>query len=331
MTYPTSRSMDDEATLPHPKKSKFEGKSAPDKEEFAYCQELLSNDIFPASLTEQGKTRNDLIKLRQLMDAHGFRTSAIASPRPALSIYKDSCHLDGEQTGPGKTFLVTMLGLHPQQSKLEGLYSTSIKNIFCLLLFCKRLREACRGALQDDAFEKLVLENEGACRAVATVQQAHTLASLVPKRVSTLIQLAVQAEPRNRVEQLEHEYQRITLWNSTFSNALVTLFLKAHDCCIKDIYFKHSPQPKFERITVYTYDSELDLCKPPHFLFMPSLQTAVEEGAQAIVKKMITSCWSHLLRHGYFATPTMKGLLEKELETFFLSGITHDLKIPLQL
>jgi hypothetical protein len=330
MTYSNTSSREDEANLPHPKKAKLEKKPLPDIE-FAYCRKLLSTDIFPASLTAQGKTRNDLVKLRKLMDSHGFRTSAIASPRPALSIYKDSCHLDDEQDGSGKTILVTMFGLHPQQSKLEGLYASSIKHIYCLWLFCQRLREACRGAIQEESFEKLVSENEDSCRAITTLQQAHMLASLVPKRVSSLIQLAVQAEPRNRVEQLEHEYQRITLWNSTFSNALVALFLMAHDCCIKDVYFKHSPQPKFERITVYTHDPELDLRKPPHFLFMPSLQTAMEEGPQAIVKKMIASCWSHLLRHGYFTTPAMKGLLEKELDTFFLSGITHDLKIPIQL
>jgi hypothetical protein len=94
---------------------------------------------------------------------------------------------------------------------------------------------------------------------------------------------------------------------------------------------KRSHQTQYERITIYLYDPEIDHCKPPHFLFMPSVKTAMEKGPEAIVQEMVQSFWSHLLRHGYFATNAMKEKLNADLKQFFLSGIAHDLKIPLQL
>jgi hypothetical protein len=344
MSFGTNR---DEANLPEAKKARTEAKQEGLPKEFTHCQKLLANSAenptptVPPTLLKGGKTRNDISKLKKIMDAHGFRTSVIASPRAAVSVYKDSCHLEGDidnELVPGKTFLVTTFGLHPDQTKMEHFYATSIKNVYCLMLFCKRLREACPGALKDESVSRLVSDNEELCRALGTatddskaLEQAHSLSSSVPKRVANLIQVVVHAEPRNRVQQLEHEYQRITLWNSTLSNALVTLFLKAHDCCIKDIYFKRSHQTLYERITIYLYDPEIDHCKPPHFLFMPSVKTAMDKGPEAIVQEMVQSFWSHLLRHGYFATSAMKEKLNADLKQFFLSGITNDLKTPLQL
>jgi hypothetical protein len=333
-----------EANPPNPKKARVDTKQEALTAEFAYCQKLLlTSDEKPVptipSTLQNPNTRNNLGKLRKLMDDHGFRTSMIASPRAALSVCKDSCTLEeGDDDNEGKTFLVTTFGLHPDQMKMEHFYATSIKNVYCLMLFCKRLREACQGALKDEQVARLVSENEQLCRALGSMtedskalEQAHALSSSVPKRVANLIQLAAQAEPRNRVEQLKHEYDRIALWNSTLSNALVSLFLKEHNCCIKDVFFKRSHQPQYERITIYLYDPEIDHYKPPHFLFMPSVKTAVEKGPKAIVEEMIQSFWSHLLRHGYFVTGTMKEELNADLERFFLSGITHDVKIPLQL
>jgi hypothetical protein len=312
--------------------------------EFIYCQKLLlattddkNMPCIPESLSRGGKTRNNLGKLRDLVDAHGFRTSVVESPRPALSIYKDSFHINNEDDVKGKTFLVTMFGLNPDQISMERFYSTSFKNVFCLMLFCDRLRKTCHEALQNDKVAKLINEDEHLCRSLAAMndskalEEAHALSSSVPERIASLIQLAVQAEPRNRADQLQREYDRIALCNSTLSNAFATLFQKAHDCSIKDIYFKRSHVAKYERITIYVYDSEIDMLKPPQFLFIPSLKTALEEGPESIVKEMMESFWSHLLRHGYFATPFIKTALDPDLEKFFLSGITSDLNIPLQL
>jgi hypothetical protein len=57
---------------------------------FKICQALLATTSacptpsLPTSLTSV-KTKNDLEKLRKLFDDHGFRTSVVMSPRPALS------------------------------------------------------------------------------------------------------------------------------------------------------------------------------------------------------------------------------------------------------
>ena len=357
---------DDEATSSskdplqshHRKKAKLDnGTITILSREFSYCQKLVLNNnsgngIYPQSLSAYNgnKTYNDLDRLRKLMNYHGFRTSKIASPRPALSIYKDSCCHDDireeddsdrnndDNKAEGRIFLVTMLGLHPDQSQLESLYSSTFRQIYCLGLFCKRLKEICRSAFTKNdnktTLEEMISNNESTCRnSISTLQEARRLSSATPKLVSQMIQLAVEMDAKYRAEQLEHEYQRIQVWNSTFSNALVTLFQKQHDCCIKDVYFKHCPQqPKYERITIYTYDSELDERKPPQFLFMPCLGKAMgDEGPKAIASQMVESCWSHLLRHGYFTTPALKEKLSPELQRFFLSGMTHDLKVPLQL
>ena len=345
-TVPASR-LDETLPLPEAKKAKIDNSShhLAFRKELVYCQKLLltshETPSIPPSLLEHGKVRNNLVKLKKLVDAHGFRTSMIASPRAAVSIYKDSFHLESANDDKyldGKVFLVTAFGLHPEQAQMEHYYATSIKQLYCLLLFCHRLRKACPSALKDETVSKLILENETLCHDLGrtvddpkTLEQAHTLSLSVPKRVATLMNATFQAEPRNRVEQLQHEYDRITVWNSTLSNALISQFLQAHDCCIKDIYFKPSHLPKYERMTIYLYDSEIDHYKPPHFLFLPSIQTALEHGPEAIVQEMISSFWSHLLRHGYFATKAMKEVLNPNLQHFFLSGITHDVKIPLQL
>ena len=318
--------------------------------EFEYCQSILlatsdeqPSPHIPETLTRGGKAKNCITKLRQLMDFHGFRTSIIHSPRPALSIYKDSCHLSTEgyneddEILDGKIFLVTMFGFHPNQLNLEHLFATYIKNVYCLLMFCRRLRDACPKALQDPKVEQMILAQEQDCRAIASkpssiaLEEASKLSAMVPQRVHQLIQLAHEAEPRNLEELLEREYHRIELWNSTLSNALVSLFLEAHELVIKDIYFKSSHESKYERITIYVYDTDLDVVKPPHFMFLPALTTAVQFGLQAVVKKMTQSFWSHLLRFGYFATTTMKTHFNPELERFLFSGLTSDANLPLKL
>ena len=330
---------------PKPKKARIEKEG--ESMEFKLCKQLLvpadgcEIPTLPASLIKDGKTRNDIQKLRKLFDLHGLRTSVIASPREALSVYKDSCQVDDSDSFeflPGKIFLVSLFGLHTKQPAMERLYTSHFKNLYCLFLFCKRLRQACPKATEDDGVAKLLAENEELYSIFKLdkgdqkfMEQVFALSSSINERVMSLIHKVVEVEPRNRVEQLEHDYQRIVLWNSTLSNALVSLFLKEHACDIKDVFFKRSHQLKYERITIYLYDPEIDHYKPGHFLFMPSVNTAMEKGPEAIVEAMILSFWSHLLRHGYYATRDMQEKLKKELKVFFLSGLTHDVRIPLQL
>jgi hypothetical protein len=308
----------------------------------AMCQKLLetTNDapvpLLPLTLVANGKTGNDLDKVRTIFDDHGFRTSIVVSPRSALSVYKDSCVLNGNndlaETISGKEFLILLLGMHLEQSSMEKFYASSVKNVYCLLMFCHCLREACPEALKNQALEQSVAANEELCRSLAgRPSEISGVAAMVPERVAQMIQHVVQIDPRIRVQQLEHEYERIALRNSTLSNAHVQLFLEAHECVVQNIFLKRSHAAKYERFSITLYDSELDLLKPPRFTFLPCLEMALTEGPEAIAAAMVDAFWSHLLRRGYFATKAIQSELTLDLEKYFLSGISQDLTTPLQL
>ena len=311
---------------------------------FKICQALLATTSacptpsLPTSLTNI-TTKNDLEKLRKLFDDHGFRTSVVMSPRPALSIYKDSCKVSSCDTPylAGKESLLTMLGMHPEQNDIERWYAVSVKQVYCLALFCNLLRIKCPQAMETGSVDALLTENETICRSLGvstgktTVEEVNHLSSLVSERVAALIKAVVAADSRLRSEQLQHEFDRLTYRNSTMSNAVVQLFLHAHNCSIKDVYFKRSHLEKYERITVYLYDPQIDEIKPPRFTFLPSLHRALEDGPAALVQDMIQSFWGHLLRHGYFATSATKSEFTPDLEKYFLSGIAQDPTIPLLL
>jgi len=111
-----------------------------------------------------------------------------------------------------------------------------------------------------------------------------------------------------RKEQLEREYDRIITHNATFANARLQLFLEAHSLDIKEVYFKRSAhEAKYERITIYVYDPDIDLLKPPRLTFLPCLSLALKAGPAAIVKDMVQHFWKSLLKRGYFVT---KGIEE---------------------
>lgn len=334
----------DEAHIECPKpkkKARIEATAIVD-DSFELCRKLLHNHERcnpspPRTITEFARIGNGIHKFRNLLDRHGFRTSIIMSPREGLSLYKDSCQMKERDLAcellPGRLFLVAMFGLHSQQRNLERIYAARFKKLYCLLLFCTRIRVACPNATKDTVVQELLSSNENLFTesSSGTFENAVSLSSSVPRRVQNLIELVNSVESRNRVEQLEHEYERIVVQNSTVSNALVTMFLLEHSCCIKDIFFKRSHQPKYERVTIYLYDSELDYYKPPHFLFIPSINQAVEGGPEKLVEEMLQSFWSKMLRQGYFATPTLKSILKDDLQRFFLSGMTSDVRIPLKL
>ncbi len=351
MTYGTKIS-GEQRLLPSPKRPRLEttGKSDEIPQELVYCQYLLATSeehpipTLPSSLFESGPTRYDLGKLKAILDDHNFRTSVVSSPREALSVYKDSCVLpvDSLATCNGKTWLVTLLGLHPKQDKLERMYRASIKDVYCLMLFCRRIRDACPLALQDAGIADLVSGCELQCRSLGRMttqafpstqimQHAQVLSSSVSRLVATLIRRVVRAEPRHRAEQLEREFERISLLNSTLSNAMLSLFLQWHECQIKEILYKRSSLPQYERLTVFLYDPKVDYNQPTQFLFMPSVRTILTQGPEALAEQMVLSFWSHLLRHGYFATSAINERLSVGLKDFFLSGISSGPHIPIHL
>jgi hypothetical protein len=228
-----------------------------------------------------------------------------------------------------------MLGMHPDQDDMERWYAVSVKKVYCLALFCNLLRKLCPAAVEQSAVQSLLVENESLCRSLSassiTTEEANRVSATVSERVAALIHSVVHADARIRAAQLEHEFERLTYRNSTMSNAAMQLFLTAHGCSIKDIYFKRSHLPKYERITVYLYDPDIDEFKPLPFTCMPSLHQILEHGPEALVQDMITSFWGHLLRHGYFATPSIRKEFTPDLEKFFLSGIAQNPNIPLKM
>ena len=315
---------------------------------FELCQQLLEvtvgKDRIPPSLLKGGIAKNSISKLRNIFDQHKFRTSVVQSPREGLSLYKDSFVIDAYEKSQGRLFLVTMFGLHPQHNELEQTYKSHFHSLHCLLLFCQRLRQVVPKDVlnsNNQQLDSLMAENEQLFGSLANdrdqslqsrMAKSFSLSSSIEQRVTRSISVVNQAEPKLRMEQLTREYQRIQVWNSTLSNSLVSAFQKSHQCHIKEIRFKAcSQQPKFERFTVYVYDSNVDLSKPPHFLFLPCLNTAIEKGSEAVVTEMIASFWGHLLRHGYFATSTLKNMLKNDFQRFLMSGIAHDPRTPLLL
>lgn len=308
---------------------------------FGACQTLLSNGLVPPSTLIQYKANLSLEKVKQLFDDHSFRTSVVMSPRPALSIYVDSCvlldgrnetSLNSDPFTSGKSYLITMLGLHPDQNQLEKWYSTIIKKLYSLKLFLAKVNQVCAKAIENDKVGKLISDYTLFLGTCLTLEECQAGAATVSEKVATLITACVEVDHRIRPEQLEKEYERMVLWNSTYTNALVQLLMADHHTSvIKDIFFKRSHLPKYERITIYLYDPDIDELKPPRFTFMPSLKLALEGGPEKLVEDMMGSFWESLLRHGYFCTSKIKSELSPDIRKYFLSGIAHDLTIPLKL
>lgn len=326
---------------------------------FREVQTVLSppHESSPSSSSSARRQRigNSLERMKSFFDDRGFRTAIVQSPRKALSIYKDSCVLpqlpeehadnhpltDDNETNTKRT-LLAMLGTHPQQDCLEKLYHESIQQAYCLWLYCRRIREACRMALtRSTDLSSLLQSTEQECFAVgcggntgdatADREEARRLSSHVGERVMRLIRAILRVDARIRPEQLQHEYERILWRNSTYANALFQRWLNDNDTGVKEIYFKHSHVSKYQRFTIYIYDSELDPCQPPPFVWMPCLPLAIQKGTEAVVQAMTRAFWSHLLQRGYFASRRVQKDVSPQLEKYFLLGISKDTTCPLLL
>ena len=226
-----------------------------------------------------------------------------------------------------------MLGLHPDQDEMEQIYDTLVKPIYVLLRFChNKIRTSLPEALDSSSVQEMLQQTEQDCRSMgvnATIQDLRRFLSKVPELVAKLIDTCVSHDPRVNPEQLQHEFDRLKVWNSSLANALLQLFVDTHDwCIIKDVYFKQSHAIQYERITIYLYDSEMDEFLPPRFSFMPALHQLLTAGPEALVNDMMDSFWKHLLRHAYFATSQLKANPGSHLHRYFLSDLSHDLTIP---
>ena len=321
-------------------------------------------------LPASGPIGNSIDKMKELLDDHGFRTSLVTAPRKGLSIYLDSAgtstsNANGaqeEQISPGKTYLSALLGLHPDQNEIEQWYSTTVREVYCLKLFCQHVRSALGGSSYKDKVDKLLVALEDSIRSAVTVADAvsdedaadfvslgtdspkavasslsatisnlQRLASSASKTMLSLIPEISQAEHNLRPDQLQREYEDIRSHNSTYANALMQLFLGAHRCTIKEIQLRRSHLPKYERIVIFLYDPNTDETRPPKFTFLPSLSRIIDDGVEAVVYVMVSSFWNRLLRLGYFATSDLKKSISTELRQYFLMGLAKDTSLPFLL
>lgn len=327
---------------------------------------LTTSTTTTTTLLPKTKIRQDLYKLQELFDAVGFRTSIVQSPRLAVSLYKDSCVMEDEtnddkinsdgdtnqllvrQQQQQRDYLLTMLGLHPDQDAREQYYKSSgICDQYCLHQFLARLKLVRRKAMQDDAVQAWIEQHTSTTTTSTTITSASDIQQFKG--------LMLRADPKLRLEQLDHELDRLRWSNCTLSNALLQQLLDGyHGCIVKDVFFKTSHVAKYERLTFYLYDPDVDEIKPTsNFVLLPDLSRALQQtqeqkssssskvssstsseqkGVMAIVQDMMTTFWSHLLRHGgYYASTTMKEQLSPALERYFLSGLRQDPNIPLKL
>ncbi len=299
---------------------------------------LLSK--IPISLCKT-KIGQDLDKLRKLLNSHGLRTSKISSPREAVSIYTQSCKMantdidDEDSLRDGKEFLLITFGLHPEQKAIEREYERLTKNSYCILLFCRKLRqeysfgkdESISDASQN--LQQLLSEIDETCHSVVEFRQKNgcgVTSQFTEDRINKLIDLATNVKGTRcyRKEEWRKEYQRIFVSNSTISNAYVLLLQAFHGMCIKDVYLKLNKQePKYERITIYLYDPAIDYGRRPnYFSFLPGLHTVVTKGPGALVSEMIDAFWIFVIRKGYFPPSKLRKILDSKLDSFFLAGIT---------
>ena len=320
--------------------------------------EPKSNFKLPATLDNEKLAKvkfqgakSDTSYLKNVFDNHGFRTSIVTSPRQALSVYKDSCIISTNKNEMddlvlrGKLFLLSILGCHPFQKEIDLFYSTSVKPLYCLLCFCRRIRLTCYKAFEDSNYSKdlstLIESFEIKCRDIAStskqsvnkgLQKLLTVIPTVNEQLGKIKLLILKADSRIRGEQLNKEYERISCMNSSFSNAMMQMFQSSFNFCIKDIAFKRSHLSKYERISIYFFDPDVDYYKPTSFSFLPSLNIALGiDGVDRLLSSTIKTFWNNLLRNGYFATDNVRTQITPELKKFILSGIHNQANTPLQL
>lgn len=89
--------------------------------------------------------------------------------------------------------------------------------------------------------------------------------------------------------------------------------------------------PKYERLTIFLYDPNIDETEPPKFTFLPSLRRIIDVGVEVVVDQMVESFWNRLVRLGYFATSDLKHGVSSELRQYFLLGLAKDTSLPFLL
>ena len=304
------------------------------------CRTWLAEDELPMSL--QSKLPADLHsqqamtqeQLKHLFDQHGLRTSVVRSPREALSIYKESFGSAENLLGgdAGGSYLVLMLSSHSLQESLEQTYRSTWKGFYCLKCFCDKISKANPTPEERTEVERslgrLLVETRDLCIAAITGTSKEKIEqTTITQRFSAICEAAIETNSHWRFDQLQHEYDRIEALNASLGNALLQKFIVHRKLTIKDVYFKRSHLPQYERLSIYLYDSRIDEIKPPPIALLPCPQW--HSGAAPMAAKMVESFWKQLLRRGYYASKLLREDIAPNLEKYFLSGLSDNPNTPL--
>lgn len=210
------------------------------------CLSLLTSAL-PKTLVDFQNKSKDLSTFKELWTAHGFRTSMVTSPKPAVSVYLESCinptGIDVSNSSDvmeGRNYLLYLLGMHPNQkdeSDAEETYQSGIKSVYCLLQFCKKLRSVRDNDMQDPRIVEILKDwetglsncinavispsflDDNSADADIHVTNLRIFASNAPEILSNLISTLMTIDHSLHKEQLIHEYDRIEYRNCTLANA----------------------------------------------------------------------------------------------------------------
>lgn len=252
-------------------------------------------------------------QLRAIIQSAGLRVTLMQQPgceEESLVIYTDSCLSRKAHENELFEFFVTLLGLHPRQDDLEHWFKSSFQENYCLWLFCRCLSSQCPGL------------------DLSHVQQYCTTASATfhtQKQTDIVYQMALEANDRWVLLELEQELNAITKSNCTLSNALLQRLRETHQ--VSGMILRQG-QPAYERIVLSFVKSS----KQP-LVLLPSLSILVKKGTNAVVDQMVKTFWDSLWEQGYYVSQRLKCGLETELRKYFHSGLITktDPSLPLQL
>lgn len=300
------------------------------------CLKLLFSKV-PSSLST---TNDDASTFRELWASHGFRTSMVTSPHQAVSVYLDSCKLADHENELGREYLISCIGMHPQQKSLENAYST-VKAAYCLHLFLGRMRAVRQQDMDNEDVQSIFIGWETELNDIlknlqeeqvdtSTLSSINEQASRIRVRVVSKL---TDIDHSLRSDQLLREYNRITFANCTLTNACLQKWLyggRKPKFQLDQVHFQCSPAgsyiPSRERITIRMRDENAEGTSEK-LILLPSLgqvltrKDTAKHPLDKVVEGMIDSTWDGLLRNGYYVDQIRREQLSEPLKKFYMSGL----------
>lgn len=300
LTADISKSLTREENISLPNK-RIKTNDDTDTDTLQQCLQLLFSSLPTTLNTQKSKSISAderISTFRELWKDHGFRTTMVTSPRPAVSIYLDSCYDASSSSSTtteiasnyelGREYLQLCIGMHLNQVSLESTYSSIIKNVYCLTLFLKRMRSVREGDMNNTSILEIISKWEKRLEDVLSSTKCTTsttdtivlqeLSESSSRILSQLLSKLAEIDHSLRNDQLLHEYNRITYENCTLANACLHRWIYGDDkqqYDLDEVYYKASPPgrylPKYERITINM--KEVNAVEPSKskLIFLPSL------------------------------------------------------------